>query len=80
VIESLRTGDARAEDLARAGAPAPTDAAAALTAATRDRDLAAQVDHWCPALLASADPGAGARRLAALADVHRERRSTPVAR
>src|SRR5258706_7775098 len=58
VIESLRTGDPRVEDLARAGAPAPAEAAAWLGAAARDRDLAARVAHWCPALIASADPGA----------------------
>jgi [glutamine synthetase] adenylyltransferase / [glutamine synthetase]-adenylyl-L-tyrosine phosphorylase len=79
VIESLRTGEPRVQDLARAGAPAAAEAAAALGAAARDRDLAARLEHWCPTLIASADPGAGARRLAALADAHRERQSAPLA-
>jgi len=73
VIESLRTGGPRVEDLARAGAPAPAEDAAAVAAAARDADLAAQLERWLPELLASASAGAGARRLAALAAARRER-------
>src|SRR5262249_1329510 len=73
VIESLRTGGPRVEDLARAGAPAPAEDAAALADAARDADLAPQLERWLPELLASAGPGAGARRLAALARARRER-------
>jgi glutamate-ammonia-ligase adenylyltransferase len=72
VIESLRTGEPRVEDLAQIGAPEPAEAAASLAAAASDPDLARQVDHWLPVLLTSASAAAGARRLAALADAGRE--------
>jgi glutamate-ammonia-ligase adenylyltransferase len=78
VIESLRNGDPRVEDLARTGAPEPAADAEAIAAAARDPDLAAQLEHWLPALLASACAGAGARRLVALAAAHRERGSGAV--
>jgi glutamate-ammonia-ligase adenylyltransferase len=73
VIESLRTGDPRVEDLARAGAPDPAGDGAAIGAAARDPDLAKSLGRWLPALLASAAPGVGAHRLVALAAAHRER-------
>ncbi len=79
VIESLRNGDPRVEDLARIGASEPAEAAAALAAAARDPDLAPQLEHWCPALLASASAGAGARRLAALAEACRANRRRALA-
>jgi glutamate-ammonia-ligase adenylyltransferase len=73
VIESLRTGEPRVEDLARTGAPDPAETALALAAAARDPDLAGRLEQWIPELLASAHPAAGARRLAALADAYRSR-------
>ena len=73
VIESLRTGEPRAEELARAGALDPSADAAAIAAAASDPDLAPQLETWLPALLASAGAGAGARRLVSLAAATRER-------
>jgi glutamate-ammonia-ligase adenylyltransferase len=73
VIESLRSGGPRAEDLARTGALDPAADAAAISAAARDPDLAGALEQWLPALLASASAGAGAHRLIALAAARRER-------
>jgi glutamate-ammonia-ligase adenylyltransferase len=73
VIESLRTGEPRAEELARTGALDPGADAAAIAAAARDPDLGPQLETWLPALLASASAGAGARRLVSLAAASRER-------
>jgi glutamate-ammonia-ligase adenylyltransferase len=68
VIESLRAGDPSAEDLSRAGAPDPATDASALGVAARHPDLAPRAEQWIPALLSSASPGIGARRLVAIAD------------
>jgi glutamate-ammonia-ligase adenylyltransferase len=78
VIESLRTGDPRAEDLALAGSRDPGADGAAIAMAARDPDLAPQIEHWLPPLLATASAGAGAGRLAELAAESR-RRGRPLA-
>jgi [glutamine synthetase] adenylyltransferase / [glutamine synthetase]-adenylyl-L-tyrosine phosphorylase len=72
VIESLRAGGPKAEDIAHAGSPEPAADAAALASAARDADLADQLEHWIPGLLRSARPGAGARHLAAIAKACRD--------
>jgi glutamate-ammonia-ligase adenylyltransferase len=77
VIESLRAGDPAGDDLSRAGSPQPAEDAVALGAAARDADLAPRTEHWLPALLASASPGAGARRLVAIAEQCRRRGHPP---
>jgi len=72
VLDSLRAGGASAGDLALAGAPHPDEAATALGEAAADPDLAPRVEAWLPALLTSADPAAGARRLVAIAECARK--------
>ena len=71
VIATLRAGDVDAADLARAGAPAPARDAEALRDCARHPDLASHIERWLPALLGSASPGGGARRLRALAEACR---------
>ena len=71
VIESLQAGRTDAQDLARAGTAEPAEDLAAFGAAARHPALAGQSADWAPALLASAQPGAGARRLVAIADACR---------
>ena len=77
VIESLHAGDPNVDDLSRAGSPQPAEDALALGAAARDPDLAPRIEDWLPALLSSASPGAGARRLVSIADEGRRRGRPP---
>jgi glutamate-ammonia-ligase adenylyltransferase len=79
VIESLRKSEPRIADLAEAGASDPAEDARTLASTSQHPDLAPQIDRWLPSLLATAAPGAGARRLAALADAHRSERHAPLA-
>jgi len=72
LLDGLRRGRSVAEALARSGDPEPGTAAECFAQAARHPDLAGSCERWVPALLVSARPGFGARRLTELADLARE--------
>jgi glutamate-ammonia-ligase adenylyltransferase len=78
LLDQLRRDRSGAEALQRVGEPDPQGAARAFLRAARHPDLAASVELWAPALLASARPGHGARCLIELAEARRGRGDPPL--